>query len=79
MVLMCTYFFNFDHEGTFVKIYILNFFKKCAFWRDLELWESILIECIYLEKKATIKMILSTSVGKSVPIWDSKKSDLIEA
>lgn len=62
MVLMLTYYISYEHQDKTEKIYILNFFKNRPFWRDLELWESILIECIYLEKKATIKMILTTSV-----------------
>lgn len=49
MVLMMTYYVvHRDQQGDERKIYIVSFFKELKMWKDIELWESILIECIYL-------------------------------
>lgn len=66
MVLLSTYYIKIDENGHESKVYILNFFKNCSFWKDIELWESILIQCIYIEKKATIRMLLITSSSTNI-------------
>ena len=66
MILLMTYYVN--HRGPtqeVSKLYIINFFKKDPLWREIEYWESILIECIYLEKKNTINAIIVGSNGIS--------------
>lgn len=61
MVLLLTYYVIHSEEGKDSKLYLIHFFKDLSIWREVELWESILIQCIYIEKKATIRMIMVTS------------------
>jgi hypothetical protein len=55
----------------------MQFFKECPMWRDLELWESVLIQCIYIEKSATLKIILATSECKNALYQASNKKELL--
>lgn len=61
IILLLTYFITVRVDECDYKVYILHFFKKNKFWRDLQLWESMLIESIYTQKKSTIRMLLTTS------------------
>lgn len=40
---MLTYYIVYEDGEKNEKIYIMNLFKNHLFWKDLELWESILI------------------------------------
>ena len=69
MILLMTYYVSHEGEkGHAVKLYIIHFFKKNPLWREMEYWESILLECIYLEKRNTINAMIIGSNGNNLGI-----------
>jgi hypothetical protein len=49
MILLVTYYVTHtDSNGELSKLYIIHFFKRNTLWKEMEYWESILLECIYL-------------------------------
>jgi hypothetical protein len=68
MILLMTYYVSHTREeGEPEKIYIIHFFKKNPVWKDNEYWESVLLECIYLEKRNTINMMIVSELGTPPP------------
>lgn len=52
-------------EGEEVKVYLIDFFAKNSLWEDQEIWESILIESIYSERKKTIRnLVVNSKISK---------------
>jgi hypothetical protein len=58
---MLTYYVTVKVGDHTARVYIIDFFKRVELFKDMELWESILIESIYSEKKATIQLLISSS------------------
>lgn len=49
MILLVTYYVTHtDGNGEASKLYIIHFFKRNTLWKEMEYWDSILLECIYL-------------------------------
>lgn len=68
MILLMTYYVNhLALNGDTTRLYIIHFFKKNPLWKEIEFWESVLLECIYLEKKNTINAMIVGSSGTPSP------------